>query len=75
MRAVSVTPEAERFVVDLSDGRAIAIPYAWFPRLADATEQQRAECEIIAHGEGIHWESVDEDLSVGGLLRGQLRRL
>lgn len=54
-RAVSVTCEAERFVVELSDGRAVSVPYAWFPRLAEATAEERAECELIGRGRGIHW--------------------
>ena len=69
-RAVSVTCEAERFVVELNDGRAVSIPYTWFPRLANATAEQRAEAEIISRGRGIHWETIDEDLSVAGLLLG-----
>lgn len=69
-RAVSVRMEEHRFVVELSDGRAIAVPYAWFPRLANATAEQRAEFEIGGRGRGIHWPQIDEDPSVAGLLRG-----
>jgi hypothetical protein len=68
--AVSVTFEAERFVVELSDGRAIAVPYAYSPRLLDATKEQRADYVLIGRGDGIHWPLIDEDLSVAGLLRG-----
>jgi hypothetical protein len=70
-RAVSVTCEAERFVLELSDGRALSVPYAWFPRLADATAQQRGECQITGRGLGIHWPQIDEDLSIPRLLRGR----
>lgn len=69
-RAVSVAFEAERFVVELSDGRAIAVPYAYSPRLLDATKEQRADYRLIGRGDGIHWPLIDEDLSVAGLLRG-----
>lgn len=70
-RAVSVLCESERFVVELSDGRALSVPYAWFPRLADANAEQRAQCEITGRGLGIHWPQIDEDLSIAGLLRGR----
>jgi hypothetical protein len=69
-RAVHVAFEAERFVVELSDGRAIAVPYAYSPRLLDATAEQRADYRLIGRGDGIHWPLIDEDLSVAGLLRG-----
>jgi hypothetical protein len=68
--ATSVSFEADRFVVELSDGRAIAVPYAYSPRLVDATPGQRAHYELSGGGYGIHWEEIDEDLSVVGLLRG-----
>lgn len=56
--------------VRLSDGREISVPIEWFPRLRDATPDQRSNCRLIGHGVGIHWEDLDEDLSVAGLLRG-----
>ena len=54
--------------VDLSDGRVIAVPLAWFPRLLHATTNQRAQFEISANG--LHWEALDEDISIAGLLAG-----
>lgn len=54
--------------VDLSDGRVIAVPLAWFPRLLHATAQQREQFEISASG--LHWEALDEDISIAGLLAG-----
>ncbi len=69
-RAVSVAFETDSFVVQLNDGRAVSIPYAWFPRLAEASVSQRAEYELIGRGVGLHWPQIDEDLSVVGLLRG-----
>lgn len=55
--------------VVLADGRAINAPLAWFPRLRDATPQQRSHWRFIGRGIGIHWPDVDEDISVAGLLR------
>lgn len=52
----------------LDDGREIAIPIHWFPRLRDATESQRRNWRLIGGGEGIHWEDIDEDILVEGLL-------
>lgn len=57
--------------VDLSDGRTISVPLAWYPRLAHATADERKKWRLIAHGRGIHWESLDEDISVEGLLAGR----
>ncbi len=56
--------------VDLVDGRTITVPLAWYPRLLDATPEQRAHWETCGAGYGIHWPDVDEDLSTEGLLRG-----
>jgi hypothetical protein len=69
-KARSVRFEADSFVVILSDGRELAVPYAWFPRLLQASPQERAEYELIGRGDGIHWPRIDEDLSVAGLLLG-----
>jgi hypothetical protein len=55
--------------VSLSDGRTIAAPLAWFPRLLEATPEQRAQVELSSGG--LHWESIDEDISVAGLLAGR----
>ena len=57
--------------VALMDGRRIAVPLAWYPRLAAATPEQRAHWEVAGGGYGIHWPEIDEDLSTEGLLRGQ----
>ena len=69
-RVAAVSFDAERLIVDLMDGRTIAVPLAWYPRLAAATVEQRNHWEIAGAGYGIHWPDVDEDLSVEGLLRG-----
>lgn len=60
----------ETISVDLMDGRTIIVPLTWYPRLLNATEQQRAKWEICGGGYGIHWEEIDEDLSTEGMLRG-----
>jgi hypothetical protein len=57
-------------IVDLVDGRSISVPLAWYPRLARATAEDRANWRISAGGYGIHWPAIDEDLSTEGLLRG-----
>jgi hypothetical protein len=54
--------------VDLSDGRILAVPLAWFPRLLHATTEQREQHRISSRG--LHWEALDEDISVAGLLAG-----
>jgi len=67
--AVSVSCTADTLAVVLSDGRTVSAPLAWFPRLLDATARQRAKWELIGGGIGIHWEAVDEDISVASLLQ------
>jgi hypothetical protein len=54
--------------VELSDGRTIGVPLAWFPRLLRATEEQRNQVRITSRG--LHWEALDEDISIAGLLAG-----
>jgi len=56
--------------VSLRDGRTIAVPLAWYPRLLDATPAQRKNWRVAGGGYGIHWPDIDEDLSTEGLLRG-----
>ena len=57
--------------VDLSDGRSISVPIAWFPRLLHSTEQERNNWRLIGRGQGIHWEDLDEDISIEGLIAGR----
>jgi hypothetical protein len=59
----------DRLVVTLADGRQLATPLAWFPRLLEATPEQRRNWRFIGRGHGIHWPDVDEDISVASLLR------
>jgi hypothetical protein len=67
--AVEVSCTNHILSVVLSDGRIISIPLAWFPRLLRATPRQRAEWELIGGGIGIHWELIDEDISIASLLQ------
>ena len=67
--AVDVSCSAHSLNVTLADGRTISVPLAWFPRLLEATPAQRAEWELIGGGIGIHWEAIDEDISIASLLR------
>jgi Protein of unknown function (DUF2442) len=69
-RVADVRFDDDRLIVDLMDGRTIAAPLAWYPRLAAATPEQRARWEVAGGGYGIHWPEIDEDLSTEGLLRG-----
>jgi hypothetical protein len=62
----AVTEDALRVV--LADGRELTVPLAWFPRLRDATPDQRTRWELIGGGIGIHWPEIDEDISVESLL-------
>ena len=62
--------DESRLIVDLADGRTIAVPLNWFPRLQNATPEERARWELSGAGRGIHWPDIDEDLSVEGLLEG-----
>lgn len=57
--------------VDLSDGRAISVPLAWFPRLIEANKEERSNWKLIGDGFGIHWIKIDEDISVISLLTGK----
>jgi hypothetical protein len=67
-KAVEITDE--RLAVTLADGRVIITPLDWYPRLLRGTPEQRAKWEWIADGIGIHWPLLDEDLGIGGMLRG-----
>jgi Protein of unknown function (DUF2442) len=68
VKGVSFTEDSVS--VDLSDGRTIIVPLAWYPRLLHATPQQRSKWLIAGGGYGIHWPEIDEDLSTAGLLHG-----
>ena len=70
-KALDVNISEDTIKVELDDGRAISAPIAWFPRLAAATKRERDNWRLIGEGYGIHWEDIDEDISVIGLLSGK----
>jgi Protein of unknown function (DUF2442) len=67
-RPVSVRFDDDNFWVALADGRVLGVPLAWFPRLLRASPEQREACRLTTRG--LHWEALDEDISVAGLLVG-----
>ena len=67
--AVTVSCTDHELSVVLCDGRTVTVPLAWFPRLVEALPKQRADWELIGGGIGIHWDAVDEDISVASLLQ------
>jgi pyruvate/2-oxoglutarate dehydrogenase complex dihydrolipoamide acyltransferase (E2) component len=60
----------DELVVALVDGRTLSVPLVWYPRLLNASAEQRNDWQLIGDGEGVHWPQIDEDLSAAGLLRG-----
>ncbi|GCD66422.1 DUF2442 domain-containing protein [Acetobacter pasteurianus] len=66
---VSARIENDLLHVVMADGRELSVPLEWFPRLRDATPEQRSHWRFIGRGKGIHWPDVDEDISVTSLLR------
>ena len=66
---ISVTGDA--LVVDLTDGRTLTVPLAWYPRLLHGSPAERARWRLIGNGAGVHWPDLDEDISVEGLLAGR----
>jgi hypothetical protein len=67
--ATNVWFDKEKLVVQLSDGREIATPLSWFPTLMKASESQKSNWRFIGKGRGIHWEDLDEDISIACLLK------
>lgn len=68
--AIELDVTDDVLIVSLADGRKLSVPIAWYPRLANATPEQRRNWEFIGPGVGFHWPDVDEDLSVEGMLLG-----
>ncbi len=68
--ALDVHVSEDTLSVEFNDGRTISVPLDWYPRLSHATEKERSNWRIIGKGHGIHWEDLDEDISVEGLLVG-----
>lgn len=68
VKATRVHFDPDNMWVELQDGRTLGVPLAWFPRLLHASQAQRESVRISSRG--LHWESIDEDISVAGLLAG-----
>ena len=71
LRAVRAQLTDEALVVDLADGRSVSVPLVWYPRLVRASMKERQQFRLIGSGEGIHWELLDEDVSVEGIVAGR----
>ena len=69
VKATGVRFDDDNMWVELSDGRTLGVPLAWFPRLLHATPKERKACRISSRG--LHWEALDEDILIAGLLAGQ----
>ena len=69
-RATKVWFDEDNMWLSLSDGRQLSVPFAYFPRLQKATQKQRESFEISGGGTGLHWDEIDEDISVPNLLMG-----
>jgi hypothetical protein len=69
--ATHVVVKDDTLSVELADGRTIAAPLAWYPRLHHATQDERSDWRLIGGGGGIHWPAIDEDISIANLLAGQ----
>ena len=70
-RAHQVVVTTDTLSVDLTDGRTIAVPLAWYPRLVHGTPAERSHWRLLGQGEGIQWPALDEDISVMNLLAGK----
>jgi len=70
-RALGVTITEDSLTVELSDGRTISAPLAWYPRLLNGTAKERNHWRPIGQGQGLHWPDLDEDISVNSLLEGK----
>jgi Protein of unknown function (DUF2442) len=69
--AETVILTEDTLTVELSDGRSLSVPLTWFPRLVHATTAERKNWRLIGRGHGIHWDKLDEDISIEGLLAGR----
>ena len=71
LRANHVGVTKDTLTVDLDDGRTLSVPLAWYPRLFHGTPKERKNWRLIGQGEGIHWQDLDEDISVENLMLGK----
>lgn len=68
--AIDISVTDDTLAVELSDGRTISVPLEWYPRLVHGTPEERNNWNIIGTGQGLHWEELDEDISVEGIIVG-----
>ena len=68
---VTVSVTDDTLTVELSDGQTVSAPTTWYPRLVHAAPEERQRWRLIGNGHGIHWESLDEDISIENLLAGK----
>ena len=68
---VDVTVSGDALSVGLSDGRTLSVPLTWFPRLLNASTQERSTWRLIGRGTGIHWPLIEEDISIESLIAGR----
>ncbi len=66
-----VNTTEDTLTVELDDGRTLSVPIAWYPRLQHATPEEKENWRLIGGGQGIHWESIDEDISIQGIIAGK----
>jgi hypothetical protein len=72
--AQNVAVTQDTLIVELTDGRTVTVPLAWYPRLLHGSQEERTNWRLIGKGEGIHWSDLDEDISVQGILLGKPSR-
>jgi len=69
--AIQVNVTEDTLIVELNDGRTLSVPISWYPRLEHATPGERSDWTLVGDGSGIHWGSLDEDISVQALIAGK----
>lgn len=70
IKLIDIEVTEDTITAFLVDGRTISVPLVWSWRLSEATPEERANYEIIGHGEGVHWPDIDEDISAEGMIYG-----
>ena len=71
IKATAVRLTEDALSIDLADGRTVTVPLAWYPRLLHGAASERKNFRLIGGGEGIHWQDLDEDISIEGILAGR----
>jgi hypothetical protein len=70
-RGINVKLTDDELIVQLEDGRTLAVPLVWYPRLLHGSKREREDWRFIGRGVAIHWPALDEDISIEGLLAGR----